>query len=45
MVKVEVLTDDFGTYKKGDVLEMHESTAEACVVHKKVKILKDKTEK
>jgi len=36
MVKVEVKADKFGNYKKGDILEMHESTAKACIKSKVV---------
>ena len=39
-VKVEVIIDKWGTYKKGDILNaMARSTADACVKHKIVKIL------
>jgi len=33
-VEVTVKAIKFGTYKKGDVIVMNESTAKACVAHK-----------
>lgn len=30
-VKVKVIAEKFGTYVKGDVIEMHKTTADACI--------------
>ena len=37
-VKVTVEVERLGTFKKGDVIDMHESTAAACEKHGAVKI-------
>jgi len=44
-MKLEVIVDDFGTYKKGDKFEAPDSTAKALIVHKVVKRLESKKEK
>ncbi|MFL0151129.1 hypothetical protein R5N98_02700 [Tenacibaculum maritimum] len=38
-VLVKVIAEDFGNHEKGVEIEMHESTAKACVKAKKVEIL------
>jgi chromosome segregation ATPase len=38
-VKVKVIVESFGEYKKDDTLEMEESTAKACVKNEKVEIV------
>jgi hypothetical protein len=40
IVEVKVIASSFGNYKKGEVVKMEQSTAEALVVHKKVEIIK-----
>lgn len=35
-MKVKVIVSIFGTHKKGDELEMHKTTAAACIKHGKV---------
>ena len=35
-MKVRVKVSVFGNYKKGDEIEMHDSTAKACIKHGKV---------
>jgi hypothetical protein len=40
--KCEVLADTFGTYKKGDKLEIEGTTARAIEKHKVIKILDKK---
>lgn len=40
MVKVEVIEDGWGGYKKGYTFECHPTTAEALEAHKVVKIVK-----
>ena len=30
-VTVKVIADKFGVYKKGDKIEMHHTTADACI--------------
>jgi hypothetical protein len=42
LVKVEILAESFGNYKKGDKIEMDESTAKACAVHKVLKVITEK---
>jgi len=39
MVKVEVIQEKWGNYKKGDTFELHESTAKGCIANKAVKIV------
>jgi hypothetical protein len=38
-MKVKVIVAKFGTYKEGDEIEMHESTAKAVAKHGKVELL------
>jgi len=38
-MKVKVIADKFGTYKVGDEIEMHESTAKAVAKTGKVEII------
>lgn len=38
-MKVRVIVNNFGTYKAGDEIEMHESTANAVVKTGKVEII------
>jgi hypothetical protein len=38
-MKVKVIAKKFGTYKQGDELEMHESTAKAVAKHGHVELL------
>lgn len=38
-MKVKVIVNNFGTYKAGDEIEMHESTANAVVKAGKVEII------
>lgn len=40
-MKLEVTADTFGTYKKGDQFEVHESTGKALIAHKVVKEVKE----
>ena len=40
MVKVEVIQEKWGNYKKGDTLELHESTAKGCIANKAAKFFK-----
>ena len=40
MVKVEVILEKWGNYKKGDTLELNESTAKGCIANKAVKLFK-----
>lgn len=42
-MKFEVTAKEWGNYRKGDVLEMHESTGKAC--YTVVKPYKDKEQK
>lgn len=42
-MKFEVILDKWGNYKKGDVLEMHPSTGNAC--KKAVKPFKEKSKR
>lgn len=49
-MKVKVIVPKFGTYKAGDEIEMHESTAKAVAKNGKVELLdgdkpKDKKKK
>ena len=37
-MKVKVIVPKFGTYKAGDEIEMHESTARAVAKHGKVEL-------
>ena len=39
MVKLEVILNKWGNYKKGDTLELHESTAKGCIANKAVKVV------
>lgn len=41
-VKVKVIVDKFGTYKKGDEIEMHPSTAAAVARNGKVEVTSKK---
>lgn len=48
MTKVKVISKFFGTYKKGDIIEMADSTAIACASQKNphvelIKVNKEKT--
>lgn len=36
MIQTKVIVDYFGTYKKGDIIPMHPTTAEACAKKGKV---------
>ena len=45
MVKVEVILNKWGNYKKGDTLELNESTAKGCIANKAVKIFKKSSSK
>lgn len=38
-MKVKVIAANFGTYKVGDEIEMHESTAKAVAKHGKIAII------
>jgi len=38
-MKVKVIVPIFGSYKEGDEIEMHESTAKAVAKHGKVELL------
>jgi len=38
IVEVVVTAEKFGTYKKGDIVKMHSTTADACVKNKVVKL-------
>ena len=38
-MKVKVIVAKFGTYKQGDEIEMHESTAKAVAKNGKVELL------
>lgn len=40
MKTLEVVTDTFGTYKKGDKFDAPDSTADALIAHKVVKEVK-----
>ena len=40
MIKVEVILEKWGSYKKGDTLELNESTAKGCIANKAVKLFK-----
>ena len=44
IIKVEVIKKTFGKYKKGDVIEMQEATADACIKQTDpfVKVFKEK---
>ena len=37
-VKVEIITNHFGNYSKGEIIEMEKSTAQACAKSKKVRV-------
>lgn len=45
LVEVEVIIEKFGNYKKGDKLNMHETTANGCVKNKAVKLVSEKETK
>lgn len=40
VVEVVVTAEKFGTYKKGDVLKMHVTTAKGCIASKVVEMKK-----
>jgi hypothetical protein len=40
IVEVVVTADKFGTYKKGDTIKMHVSTAKGCIASKVVEMKK-----
>lgn len=42
MVKVEVIQDGWGGFKKGHTFEAQKTTADALVAHKVVKLLTEK---
>lgn len=44
-MEVEVIAPKWGTYSKGDIIDMHESTAIACVKSGFVKAVKTDEEK
>mgnify|MGYP000020356479 CR=1 FL=1 len=45
MVKVEVILDKWGNYKKGDTLELNDSTAKGCIANGAVKVFSKKAKK
>jgi hypothetical protein len=44
IVEVEVIIEKFGNYSKGDKLKMYNTTADACVKNKAVKLVSSKKE-
>lgn len=45
MVRVEVILNKWGNYKKGDTLELNKSTAKGCIANKAVKLFKKPSSK